>query len=380
MPGEPHIWGFSALKEDEIRPPDPAHIRWIPADIYSEVFGMKLHRYMLLVMIVPAFISTALLKAESTGHLSGRIVLFGDASSPPVLLDSERGWVPITAIDWSDNGIPQPLENESRRWRLQTSYEHGPSSGPATVQIRLRGPKQVPTFTHPWSEGADRRADAYSNWYEDEGSLTASVNRGYIEARLIAPPRSPLKGKLYSVALEAWDIGSGPQNLGGPAGPEVELAYTRPLPTVMRGQTPPDDSTPDMEAATNFALAFVESCITGSLPDYYRAQADPVRSLDDGKAIPRYRLNPPVGIPGVADLDDYKRRFDYRLYDSETTRELFPEWFSSQRPWNPSEDSLLFMGHKDRLSGAFPSGVDYLVFLMEQNESGEWEIVARPGS
>ncbi|MDT8298559.1 MAG: hypothetical protein RQ801_09685, partial [Spirochaetaceae bacterium] len=102
---------------------------------------MKLHRYMLLVMIVPAFISTALLKAESTGHLSGRIVLFGDSSSPPVLLDSERGWVPITAIDWSDNGIPKPLENESRRWRLQTSYEHGPSSGPATVQIRLRGPQ-----------------------------------------------------------------------------------------------------------------------------------------------------------------------------------------------------------------------------------------------
>ena len=340
---------------------------------------MKLYRYMLLVIIIPAFISTFPLQAESTSHLSGRIVLFGESSSPPVLLNSERGWVPITAFDWSENSIPKPLENESRRWRLQTSYEHGPSSGPATVQIRLRGPQQVPIFTHPWSEGADRRADAYSNWYEDDGSLTASVNRGYIEARLIAPPRSPLKGKLYSVALEAWDTGSGPQDFGG-SGPDVELAYTRPLPTAMRGHSPADDSTPDMEAATNFALAFVESCITGSLPDYYRAQADPVRSLDDGKAMPRYRLNPPVGIPGVADLEDYKRRFDYKLYDAGTVRELFPEWFSPERPWNPGKDSILFMGHKDRLSGAFPNGVDYLVFIMEPNESGEWKITARPGS
>ena len=120
-------------------------------------------------------------------------------------MDSEQGWTPIAAIDWDSRDIDSPLEGVTRRWRLRTNYEYTHSSGPSTIQIRLRGAAAGQTFTHPWSDGADRKADAYSNWFEDTDSSLGRAGRGYVEARLIAPPRVPLTGKLFSITLEAWD-------------------------------------------------------------------------------------------------------------------------------------------------------------------------------
>ena len=208
-----------------------------------------------------------------------------------------------------------------------------------------------------------------------------------MEVRLIAPPRTPLSGKLHAITLEAWDYNQNPEEaIEAASGPSVNLAYAQPLPMARVKNSPAaasdfDATNPDIgpEAALAFSLSFVEACLTGDLPAYYRTQADPVRSLDDGKAVAKYRLNPPRGIPGITDLDDYKRRYDYELYDSTVYGELFPEWFDTSRPWIPDEKSFLFMGHRDRYSGAFPDGVDYLVFLVQADDEGIWNVVARPG-
>ena len=330
-----------------------------------------------LIFLVAGMMTAAFAGAETKDHLSGRIDLFGDA--PPVHLESERGWTTIGSFDLGRAELPVLPEEASRRWRLETSYEHAGSSGPVTLQIRLRGVENGAVFTHPWSEGADRLADAYSNWFEETGASLSAGARGFVEARLIAPPRTPLTGRLYSVRLEAWDrlISDGPSE---PAGPAVQLAYARPLPTARVGTAVPADAeNPEtgIAAALDFAFGFVGVSLSGDLPAYYRAQADPVRSLDDGMAMPRYRLNPPLSIPGIATLEDYKRRFDYSIHAAADLEDLFPEWFESGRPWTPGENAYLFMGSRDRLGGKLTEGVDYLVFLVEFGDDG-WKVTARP--
>ena len=330
-----------------------------------------------LIMLLPT-----LLIGQNSDRLTGSIVLFGGDSAPPVYLESEKGWTPIAAFDLDESAILSPEDGALRRWRLETSYEHARSSGPATLQIRLRGAEGDPVFTHPWSEGADRMAEAYSNWFEDAALSLSSTGRGYLEARLIAPPRTPLTGKLYSVSIEAWDRSEQVDNRG-PAGPAVQLAYARPLPTGRPGPTDradqdAEDPRLNAEAALEFSLTFVESCLIGDLPVFYRSQGDPVRSLDDGKAMPRYRLTPPSSIPGVSSIDDYRRRFDYSIRPVSDLTELFPEWFDSSRPWTPGENAFLFMGSRDRMGSASPSQVGYLVFLVEPDEEGNWKVAARP--
>jgi hypothetical protein len=206
---------------------------------------------------------------------------------------------------------------------------------------------------------------------------------GYIEARLIAPPRTPLTGKLFSIVLETWTE-TRPGRSASPSGslPDVNLAYTRPLPTAPI-RSPEKGGAPhrgdDSASPLDFALSFVEACLTGDLPSYYRLHSDPVRSLDTGLAMAKYRLNPPRAIPGISSMEDYKRRFDYKIYDYSTFGKLFPEWFDGSRPWKPSEKSLLFMGHRDRLNAGLPESIDYLVFLVEPDSAGNWFVAARPG-
>jgi hypothetical protein len=345
---------------------------------------IRICRNFLLVITFMAL--SAALSAQDNGRFSESVILFGDGSAPPAELDSERGWVPVAAVDWDSRGIVLPGQDDTRRWRLKTNYEHGRSSGPATVQVRLRGPVTGPTFTHPWSEGADRKADTYSNWFEDTESIVGREGRGYVEVRLIAPPRTPLSGRLHSITLEAWDYNTNTeQAVETPAGPVVQLAYARPLPTARQssGNSANENAVnPELgpEAAMAFSLSFVEACLIGDLPSYYRIQSDPIRSLDDGMAIAKYKLNPPRGISGITGLDDYKRRYDYKIFSAAVYSDLFPEWFDISRPWIPGENSYLFMGHKDRFPAAFPEGVDYLVFLIEPDDEGNWRVVARPGS
>ncbi len=318
--------------------------------------------------------------------LTDSIVLFGSESAPPATLDSRRGWTEVTSIDWEKLGITSVASGGSRKWRLHTTYDYSRSSSPTTVQIRLRSASSVPTFTHPWQEGADTHADVYSNWFEEKDSLLGADGRFLVEARFITPPRTPVTGRLFTVTLEAWDNCSNDEKSVESTGPDVQLAYARPLPMERIGKGPASRQDEDAdipglspEAAMNFALSFVEACVTGDLPTYYRSQADPVRSLDDGKAMARYRLRPPIGIPGITNIKDYKRRFNYKIYTSDTYQELFPEWYEPSRPWIPGKNAFLFIGHQDRLSAANPEGVDYLVFLVEADADGDWKVVARPG-
>jgi hypothetical protein len=319
--------------------------------------------------------------AEDEGRLAGQIQLFGASSGPPVVLDSERGWTPVTTVNLDGAGLDIPAAEELRKWRLRTSYEQDHSTGEATIQVRIMSKAAGPVFTHPWTNGSDRKNFTYSNWYENQTGLADRYNAAYVEARLIAPPRTPITGKLYGITLEVWDNKSEKPPVRQ-AGPDVQLAYVRPLPNapVKNGtgrERPSADVSP--EASLSFALSFVEACITGDLPSYYRLQSNQVISLDDGMTTAKYRQKPPKSISGVADIEVYKRRFDYRIYDTKTLRELFPAWFDSDRPWIPGENSYLFMGHRDRLSSGLSDGIDYLVFLVEPDSEGNWMVVARPG-
>jgi len=316
--------------------------------------------------------------SEDEGRLAKKIILFGAKTNTPIEINSERGWTPLAAIDWDSNEIVQYSELQETRWRLRTSYEHGRASGPSTMQIRLRGVTIGPTFTHPWSEGLDRRIDAYSNWFDFSDQSTEFSGRGYIEARLITPPRIPLSAKIHSVALEAWEITPSEKMK-----PDVMLSYANSL----RRESPAASAdagatNPKLNplAAEDFALDFVEACITGDFSEYFNFQANPIRLLDTGNAVAKYKQNPPRGIKGVGTLEDYKNMYNYKLYNVDEINQLFPEWFDENRPWVPGENSYLFMGHLSKKGGRLPSEIDYLVFLIEADEEGNWKVVGRPGN
>jgi len=314
---------------------------------------------------------------DDGGRLAKRITLFGTDLNTPIEINSEKGWIPLTAIDWDSSGIEQHSNLQETRWRLRTSYEHRRASGPSTMQIRLRGATIGPTFTHPWSEGADRKIDAYSNWFEFSNQDIEISGRGYIEARLIAPPRTPLSAKVYSIILEAWETAPTTEKMV----PEVRLSYANPLPRESPA-APADVNAINPKlgplAAESFALSFVEACLTGDISKYFNSQANPVRLLDTGKAVAKYKQRPPRGIEGVGTLEDYKNMYDYKLYDVDAISRLFPEWFDVDRPWIPGRNSFLFMGHLNKNGKRLPPEIDYLVFLIEGDENGDWKVVGRP--
>lgn len=186
-----------------------------------------------------------------------------------------------------------------------------------------------------------------------------------------------MSAKIYSVILEAWETTPSEKMM-----PEVLLSYATPLPRESPA-APADSNAKNPRfspfAAEKFALSFVEACITGDFARYFNAQANPIRILDNGKAVAKYKQNPPKKIEEVGTLEDYKRMYDYKLYDINTINQLFPEWFDEERPWIPGEKSYLFMGHLNKKDEELRPEIDYLVFLIEADKDGNWLVVGRPG-
>ena len=330
-----------------------------------------------LILALGAIIPGILFAEEGRSILIDEVLIFG-AKNPPAVLDSTRGWMNVGTVDLRTNALGAPGDRVRRRWRVKSVYEHPRSGGAAALQLRIRDNSADAVFTHPWSERADRGAESYSNWYEEMGEAVELENLRVIEARLVAPPRTPLTATLYTVTIEAWDRLPADEAVQ-PVYPDIQLAYARPLPRE-DGADAPDDSSAwaDPNEAMSFALSFVEAALTGDLAGYYRSQADPLRSLDDGGAMARYRRAPPAAMRGVDSIEEYKRRFDYRVYDADTFSELFPEWFDASRAWTPGRDTYLFMGNRSRLGERIPEEVDFLTFLVGRDEFGEWKVIARP--
>ena len=176
-----------------------------------------------------------------------------------------QGWVPVAILDLGKTDIREPAI--SKRWRLLSRYEYNGVGGPATLQVRFRGPIAGPTFTHPWTEGTDITSEAYSNWFEDrDNNKIISSERLYVDARLIAPPRTPLTGKLYGIILEVWDNEEIESKHKYPADTNiadagVRYAYSQPLGTAPF-KLPPKKEYSESDAL-EFALSFVNSCSYG---------------------------------------------------------------------------------------------------------------------
>lgn len=332
----------------------------------------------LIVPFLLCFVVAIVFAGEPQGVLAKTVVLFNESDGSPSILDSSRGWTSIAVVEWALTERTPVIEESIRRWRIRSRYEHQGSGGPATVQIRILTPDGPSLFTHPWSQNAERYAEAYSNWFEDPKHVMDSGERSIVEARLIAPPRTPLTGSLYALSIEAWDL------LPKTVQPSTEtssvhLAYSRtapkiPAPSIIN----PDVNPPGEERALALALQFVEHCITGDLSAYYRSQADTIYSLDDGSVLQKYRLSLPANIPGVSTLKDYKNRFEYHIYNQSIYSEMFPEWFQESREWIPDNNSYLFMGHIDKYNTENLDDIDFLVFIVGFDEKGQLKVIARP--
>ncbi len=313
---------------------------------------------------------------ESQNILADTLTIFGGPETPPVILDSSRGWTAIAVIDWDTVKSHSTNKKSPRIWRLRSRYEHQSSGGPVTLQVRIFNQAGTSLFTHDWAQSVQKENDSYSNWFEDIRRLVDSGDRSIVEAKLIASPRIPLQGTIYAISMEVWEMQAKSIR---PSHEEssVQLAYTR-APRINSENYRNQPFNTGLQTAMEFSLTFIESCITGDLTEYYRSQNDTIRILDDGSSRQKYSLPLPSGIPGISTLQDYRKHFIYRIYSIETFSRMFPEWFDISREWSPDMDMYLFMGNENNIKHIDLSGVDFLVFLVGLDIDGEWKVLARP--
>ena len=333
-----------------------------------------------LLMLTLIVVST--IHAESPQSILAKtLTIFGEAETPPVILDSSRGWTTIAVINWDSIADNSHKNKSPRIWRLCSRYEYQGSGGPVTLQIRIRNPIGTSLFTHEWTQSVQKENNSYSNWFEDTRRLVDSSERSIVEAKLIAPPRIPLQSTLYAVSMEAWEVQ--PKSIKpNYEASSVQLAHTQSPeavhPDSNNNSLPLINSNSGPQAAMEFSLAFIDSCITGDLSEYYRSQNDVIHILDDGSSRQKYRLPLPAGIPDISTIQDYKKHFSYKVYSLEDYSDMFPEWFDINREWVPKIDMYLFMGHENNIPQDDLSGVDFLVFIVGIDTNNEWKVLARP--
>jgi len=311
-------------------------------------------------------------------------VIFEDQSNTPVVVNDEKGWVDVGKADLSDFFRTAASSSDSmRKWRVVVSYLDENRTGQTTLQVRLRGEGFTTLFTLPWNQLNSVPVEEESNWYMAD-RMNPQNAIGICSARLISPPGTVNPGKIYKITLESWEFTRVNENRTYSYN-DTLLASSRILQpqgqqnahTVERAPLQADDPYSAVKAE-EFALEFVEASLYGDLPAFYRALDNEIHSLSDGLRHSKFIINPPEGVSSVWSMEDYKRDYDYRLYEFDEYAEIFPEWFSEDRSWTPDRRCFLFMGNQVK-EGSFPffKQEELLVFMVRRQESG-WKVIARP--
>jgi len=322
------------------------------------------------------------LSAEE-GELTGRFTLYDSQNYQPFFINSDGGWIDIGQIYPDDlSGLTPPPPGTMRKWRVRTTYIDESSQGQSTLQVKLRqNNRNSPVFTLPWTERASRWQEKDSNWYIPYSAAGGILEQNAVlSVRLIAPPRTATPGKVYKIELEAWDF-LDPGRSTEETPPEIRMAFSSPAalaaPEPVNRRVSESAGRTSLEKAEGFSLDFVENCLEGNLPGFYKSLDDQIRSLDTGLARSRYSVPPPAADLSGYTMRDYKANYRYHMYDYDQYVELFPEWTAPDRRWKPDRNCYLFLGTE-----VVPGGKDFmkgqnLVFMVRYNE-GEWKIIGLP--
>ncbi len=311
-------------------------------------------------------------------------VLFEDRGNNPVVVTDDKGWVDVGKADLADFFRTAASSGDSmRKWRVVVSYLDENRTGQTTLQIRLRGEGFTTLFTLPWNHLNSVPVEEVSNWYMAD-RMNPQNAIGVCSARLITPPGTINPGKIYRITLESWDFTRVEENKTYSYN-DTLLASSRLLQpqgqqqihTVEKAPLKGDDPYSPAKAE-EFALEFVEASLYGDLPAFYRALDNEIHSLSDGLKHSKFIINPPEGVSSVWSMEDYKRDYEYRLYDYDEYAALFPEWFDADREWTPDRRCFLFVGNQPR-EGSFPffRQEELLVFMVRRQDTG-WKVIARP--
>ena len=338
-----------------------------------------------LVSCLLLFLVGFLLNAEDyVSTLLHSQVLFEDRGNNPVVVTDDRGWVDIGKADLGDFfKTAASSEDSIRKWRVVVTYMDENRTGQTTLQIRLRGEGYTTLFTLPWSRLNSVPTEEVSNWYMAD-RMNPQNFISLCSARLITPPGTVQPGKIYKISLESWEF-TRVEERKTYSYNDTLLAGSRLL-QPMGQQTDHEMNKIELKAddpyspakAEEFALEFVEASLYGDLPAFYRALDNEIHSLSDGQRHSKFIINPPEGVSSAWSMEDYKRDYDYRLYEYSEYADLFPEWFDENRDWKPDRRCFLFIGNKVK-DGSFPffSQEDLLVFMVRRQDKG-WKVIARP--
>lgn len=306
-------------------------------------------------------------------------ILFEDGN--PVIVTDDRGWVDVAKTDLSYFfRTPTAHSDSMRKWRVVVTYMDENRTGQTTLQVRLRGEGYTTLFTLPWNQVQSVPSNVESNWYMAD-RMNPQNFISQCSARLITPPGSIQPGKIYRIVLESWEFTPVKENKTYSYN-DTLLASTgliRPMGQQNRetAKGAADDPYSALKAE-EFSLEFVEASLYGDLPAFYRALDNEIHSLSDGFNHSKFIINPPEGVNSAWSMEDYKRDYEYKIYQYDEYADLFPEWFAKDRDWTPDRRTFLFVGNKVK-EGAFPffTQEDLLVFMVRQQEEG-WKVIARP--
>jgi len=341
-----------------------------------------------LVLLIGLLYFTPFLYSEEISEqtLVFSTVLYGGEADVPLNINSNRNWIDLGQINTEMiNGLEEPDEGVTRKWRVRTTYSDETASGQSTIQIKLRTDRvKAPLFTLPWSEGQRGWKENYSNWFQTdfEGHLPLLGENGVSSIRLIAPPGASTPGIIYKIELEAWDIreNAAEETIQS----MVQMASSAVIPEIRAVNREAGEKTavlerkePDQEQALRFALNFINDSLTGDLPAFYNSISEMVYSLATGEGDSKYRVPPPARQYEGFDFSDYRENYEANIYSYDEYSSLFPAWLDEKRSWVPNRHTWLFHGSAVREGKEAVLHNEILVFMVEMIE-GEWKLIALP--
>lgn len=306
-------------------------------------------------------------------------IIYGTINGEGKNLTANTKWVKLGSISkpFVEN-FPPPAEGYIRKWRISSRYSDSDPSIRTSFQIKfMTSTFKRPTFSFTRPLGYNGKLEGFSDWFQFEDGSNSRIYNGNasVYARIISPPTTANRGKIYSVELQAWDKLSKSadiKNAAGKALPGTNIFSRLSKSKKIKTKT----------QATEFAYQVMSTIFNKDNKEFYELLSDKCYSLEYGTVyykdnFPLYNDLEEITKNTYITLTTYKNNYKPQVISYNEYSELFPHWVKSNREWIPGGNDFLFLGNMIKKSGTKLLKTRMAVFMIGF-DNGKWQIKAIP--
>jgi len=337
---------------------------------------MKFFNICLLFFVL---LNTAYTDETEDWRLVDKKIVYSSDNSNYINLSANSQWVKIGSMNEPFvEDFPPPAEGYVRKWRIFSKYSDSDPSIKTSFQIKfMTSTFKRPTFTFTRPLGFNGDLEGFSDWFQFEDGSKSRIYDGdaAIYARIISPPTTINKGKIYRIELQAWD------KLSEEA--KIKSASGRALPSVdISNKLKSDNAIKTVEQANDFALQVMATIFNKDEKEFTELISDKCYSLEYGTVyyknnFPLYENLKEITKDTYITMASYKDNYKPQLISYDEYIELFPHWIDKNREWRPSKNDFLFLGNMMKKSGERVLKTQMAVFMIGF-DNGKWQIKAIP--